>query len=85
MLELIDARHAGDDKIMVHAKHNNVPVHFHITRNAVDDFLRIEQLSIENSIVELTSNWNRFMPRLEGLITRHGEHDFLITTELLNP
>ncbi|WP_129213822.1 hypothetical protein [Crenobacter cavernae] len=85
MLELIDARPDGHHEIMVHAKLNNVPVHFHISVNAVDDFLRIEQRGIENSIAELTRHWERFIPRVEGFVTRHGGHDFLLTTEMLNP
>ena len=44
MLELEELHEDGGDRIMVHARFDGVPVHFHIDANAVDDFLQIEQL-----------------------------------------
>lgn len=85
MLELEELHEDGGDRIMVHARFDGVPVHFHIDANAVDDFLQIEQLGIAHSIRELADNWSRFVPRLELFIARREGHDFLITTGLLNP
>ncbi len=85
MLELEELHEDGGDRIMVHARFDGVPVHFHIDANAVDDFLQIEQLGIAHSIRELADNWSRFVPRLELFIARREGHDLLITTGLLNP
>jgi len=85
VLELTDAKPDGHRDIMVHARLNGVSVHFHIAANAVDDFLRIEQIGVENSASALASNWERFAARVEGFVVRHGEHDFLLTSEMLNP
>lgn len=85
MLELEELHEDGGGRIMVHARFDGVPVHFHIDANAVDDFLQIEQLGIAHSIRELADNWSRFVPRLELFIARREGHDFLITTGLLNP
>ncbi|KZE29600.1 hypothetical protein [Crenobacter luteus] len=85
MLELIDARPDGRREIMVHAEHNKVPVHFHIAADAVDDFLGIESTGVENAVAGLKRHWERFVPRVEGFVARHGGHDFLLTSEMLNP
>lgn len=85
MLELEELREVGGDRIMVHARFDGVPVHFHIDADAVDDFLQIEQQGVANSARALADNWSRFVPRLEPFIARREGHDFLITTGLLNP
>lgn len=85
MLELEDLHEDDGDRIMVHARFDGTPVHFHIDADAVDDFLQIEQLGIADSIRDLADNWSRFFPRLELFIARREGHDFLITTGLLNP
>lgn len=85
MLEWVSARHAGDDKVMVHARHNGVPVHFHMTREAIEDFLRLQEGGMDACLAELCAHWPRFTPRLEALLGRHGDRDFLVTSELFNP
>lgn len=85
MLELEELHEAGGDRIMVHARFDGAPVHFHIDADAVDDFLQIEAQGVTHSMQALTDNWHRFVPRLEAFIARREGHDFLITTALLNP
>jgi len=85
MLELTEARQDGHSEIMVHARLNGVPVHFHIANNAVDDFLRVDQADSEGSVTALKSHWGQFAPRIEGFVVRHDAHDFLLTSTMLNP
>lgn len=85
MLELEELRDAGGDRIMVHARFDGVPVHFHIEADAVDDFLHMAQQGVAHSMRMLADNWERFVPRLEPFIARREGHDFLITTGMFNP
>ncbi|MCW3478811.1 hypothetical protein OL229_04415 [Neisseriaceae bacterium JH1-16] len=85
MLELTEARPDGHREIMVHARLNGVPVHFHIVDEAIDDFLRVDQAGVEGSASALKKHWDQFASRIEGFVVRHGAHDFLLTSAMLNP
>lgn len=84
MLMLLAARIDRNDHILINARLDGYPAHFHVAPEAIDAWLSLPSLGVANSLALLQSNWNRFAAPLERLVRRHG-NDFVVTTEMLQP
>lgn len=82
MLMLLAARLDRNNHILINARLDGYPAHFHVDPEAVDAWLKLPPLGAANSLSLLEGNWNRFAAPLERLVRRHG-NDFLATAEML--
>lgn len=84
MLMLLAARIDRNNHILVNARLDGYPAHFHIAPEAIDVWLALPPLGAANSLTLLEGNWGRFAAPLERLVRRHG-NDFVVTAEMLKP
>ncbi|EEG08481.1 hypothetical protein [Pseudogulbenkiania ferrooxidans] len=84
MLMLLAARIDRNNQILINARLDGYPAHFHVEPEAVDAWLQLPPLGTENSLTLLQGNWSRFAAPLERLVRRHG-NDFVVTAEMLKP
>lgn len=84
MLMLLAARIDRNNYILVNARLDGYPAHFHVAPEAVDAWLALPPLGVANSLSLLENNWGRFAGPLERLVRRHG-NDFVVMEGMLKP
>ncbi|WP_152681891.1 hypothetical protein [Chromobacterium subtsugae] len=82
MLEHLKSTCEHDGDVEVEAKLNGSRVKFRITREAINDFLRMSDDGKKTG-ERLTENWASFEPALEKILSKHSHENLIIKTEML--